>query len=273
MFCVAVFLGFEGTAIYGEEARDPKRTIPRATYLCVGLISGFYLLTTWVIAMAYGTNEVQKAAQSNPTGLVFGIGGRYIGGPFVDLMMALFITSTFAACLGMHNAVARYQFSLARERMLPERLSETHPVWKSPHKSSLTQSVLVVLVTVGFWVSGQDPITIVFALLLAIGTLGVMVIWVMTSASIVKYFGTVEHDENVFKSLIAPAVSGLGLAAIIVVLLKNWDLQTGMPDSWASYLPISLVAVLVLGFILPLPGGAAHVRERVSAEIAPGELA
>jgi amino acid transporter len=115
MFCVVVFLGFEGTAIYSEEARNPKRTIPIATYLCIGLISVFYLLTTWVLAVAYGVAEVQGAAQTETAGFVFHVGAEYIGDSFVDVMKVLFITSTFAACLGMHNAVARYQFSLARE--------------------------------------------------------------------------------------------------------------------------------------------------------------
>jgi amino acid transporter len=260
LFCVAVFLGFEGTAIYSEEAKNPKRTIPIATYVCVGLISGFYILTTWVLAMAFGTDGVQGAAQADPAGFVFNVGAEYIGSSFVDAMKVLFVTSTFAACLGMHNAVSRYQFSLAREHMLPEVLSETHPTWKSPTKSSVAQTALGLVLTLAAWATNQDPIHIVFALLLAVGTLGVLIIWVMTSAAIIKYFRTEDHTEHVFKTLIAPAISGLGLGATVVLLIKNWDLQTGMPDSWASYLPLTLVVVLALGFALPLP--ARHVSTR-----------
>ena len=35
-FCVASFVGFESAAIYSEEARDPKRTVARATFIAVG---------------------------------------------------------------------------------------------------------------------------------------------------------------------------------------------------------------------------------------------
>ena len=38
-FAFASFIGFEATAIYGEESRDPKRTVPLATYLAVTLIT------------------------------------------------------------------------------------------------------------------------------------------------------------------------------------------------------------------------------------------
>ncbi|GAA3367115.1 hypothetical protein GCM10020367_68800 [Streptomyces sannanensis] len=39
---LGAFIGFEGTAIYSEEAREPKRTIPRATYLAVAFLALFY---------------------------------------------------------------------------------------------------------------------------------------------------------------------------------------------------------------------------------------
>ena len=78
-------------------------------------------------------------------------------------------------------------------------------------------------------------------------------IWVLTAAAIVKYFLTETHDQHRFTALIAPALSGLGLAWIVVLLLKNWDLQTGMPGTWASYLPLTIAAVLALGFLLPPP--------------------
>jgi len=40
-FAFASFIGFEATAIYGEESKDPKRTVPRATYLAVGIITAY----------------------------------------------------------------------------------------------------------------------------------------------------------------------------------------------------------------------------------------
>jgi amino acid transporter len=253
LFCISVFLGFECTAIYSEEARDPKRTIPLATYICVGLISVFYIVTSWVLAMAFGVDGVQGAAQEDPAGLVFAVGADYIGSSFVDTMKVLFVTSTFAACLGFHNAVSRYQFSLAREHMLPESLSETHPEWRSPTRSSVVQTVIGLSIILLAWATGQDPIRIVFSLLIAIGALGIIVIWVLTSAAIVKFFRTETDDQHLFKTLVAPTLSGLGLAWIVVLLVKNWDVQTGMPGTWASFLPFAIPAVLALGFLLPLP--------------------
>jgi amino acid transporter len=45
LFASACFLGFEATAIYRAEVVDPDRTVPRATYLAVGFITVFYVIT------------------------------------------------------------------------------------------------------------------------------------------------------------------------------------------------------------------------------------
>ena len=42
-------IGFEASAIYGEESKDPKRTVPRATYLAIVAITAllFVLEKEW----------------------------------------------------------------------------------------------------------------------------------------------------------------------------------------------------------------------------------
>ncbi|MGW1274708.1 amino acid permease [Streptomyces sp. NPDC002491] len=64
---VAAFIGFEATALYREEARDPDRTVPRATYLAVGFLGLFYTFVVWVIVQAFGdAGAVGAAAQTRP---------------------------------------------------------------------------------------------------------------------------------------------------------------------------------------------------------------
>lgn len=47
LFAFTGFPGFEATALFGEEARDPHHTIPRATYAAILLIGAIYVLTTY----------------------------------------------------------------------------------------------------------------------------------------------------------------------------------------------------------------------------------
>lgn len=107
MFAIASFIGFEATAIYGEEARNPRRTVPVATYLAVVLIGAFYALSSWAIVLAFGSGAVVAAAQADTAGLVFTAAAQYVAPVVADLMVVLLLTSLFAALLAFHNAISR----------------------------------------------------------------------------------------------------------------------------------------------------------------------
>ena len=47
MLAFGSYVGFEATALYGEEAKNPRRAVPRATYIALAVITVFYLVTTW----------------------------------------------------------------------------------------------------------------------------------------------------------------------------------------------------------------------------------
>src|SRR5262249_16208427 len=67
MMAFGSYVGFEATALYSEEAKDPHKTVPRATYISIAIITVFYLLTTWAAISAYGVNEAQAAAAKDPS--------------------------------------------------------------------------------------------------------------------------------------------------------------------------------------------------------------
>lgn len=73
MFVLAfgAFIGFEATAIYSEEARDSRRTVPRATYVAVGFLALFYTTITWMIIVAFGPERALSVAENDPEGMFF----------------------------------------------------------------------------------------------------------------------------------------------------------------------------------------------------------
>jgi amino acid transporter len=61
------FVGFEATAIYREEARNPDRTVPHATYIAVGFLGLFYAFISWIIIQAFGNlGAVDAATTTRP---------------------------------------------------------------------------------------------------------------------------------------------------------------------------------------------------------------
>jgi amino acid transporter len=165
LFNFASFIGFEATTIYSEEAKNPKRTVPRATYVAVLTIGIFYTLTTYPMVEGQGAAGLQEylgSLQPNPTAFLFVLGDTYIGAALTMIMSLLFISSVFAALLAFHNAVARYLYALGREGLVPARLGRTHSKHLSPHTGSLSQSILAFVVVLVFVVTRQDPVLALF---------------------------------------------------------------------------------------------------------------
>ncbi|HEY8581793.1 MAG TPA: APC family permease, partial [Capillimicrobium sp.] len=79
LFAFTCFLGFEATAIFGEEARDPRRTVARATWAAISVIGLFYALTTLALVSAVGVTDAGAVAGEDPGGFVFAISAEYLG--------------------------------------------------------------------------------------------------------------------------------------------------------------------------------------------------
>jgi amino acid transporter len=113
------FVGFEATAVYASEARDPRRTVPRATYLALAVIGLLYATCSWAMSVATGPDQIVAQATDKGTELTFSLVAPYLARAWIDAGHLLFVTSLFAAMLAFHNTVVRYGFTLGREGVLP----------------------------------------------------------------------------------------------------------------------------------------------------------
>jgi amino acid transporter len=249
LFAFTCFVGFEATTIYGEEARDPRRTVPRATYVAVVLIGIFCTVTTWAIGQAYGPDVVMDRAAADPVTFVTAINTAVVGQFSTDLMQILVVTSVFAVMLAVHNTLTRYMFSLGRGGLLPEQLGQTHHRFQSPHRASVVQTVVTLVALGGFMIAGVDPFKQLFAWLIGLGTLGILVLQAAASLAVIAFFRR-RAGSSLWRTLVAPLLGALGLLAGIVLAVLNFGTLTGITGAAASLLPllipvVALVAVVV----------------------------
>ena len=253
LFCFASFIGFEATTIYAEEAREPERTVPLATYLSVSLIGAFYAFTTWSMVLGAGQDRLVPSlrAMADPTRLLFQLSDRYAGAGLTLALQALFVTSVFAGLLAFHNAAARYMFALGRAGLLPSALGRTHRRHQSPHLGSLTQSAIAVAVVAPFAASGLDPVLTLFNWLTNTATLGVLLLMALASFAVPAFFRRRPGDRaQIWTGVIAPIASGLALAAVLGLGAANFGLLTGASRTLSMLLPASIAAAAGLGALL-----------------------
>src|SRR2546430_11480991 len=110
------FVGFESSVVFSEEARDPRRTVPIATYLSVGMIALLYAFSSWAMSVATGPAGVVDASAKGGPDLIFNLAGEHLGSTIVTIGHTLLVTSILAAMISFHNTTARYMFALGRER-------------------------------------------------------------------------------------------------------------------------------------------------------------
>ncbi len=263
LFCFAAFIGFEATTIYGEEARDPHRTIPIATYSSVLLIGGFYALSVWAMVVGVGADKIVPTLQAlqDPTTFIYGMSDHFVGPYLTQVIRILFMVSIYAGLLAFHNAAARYFYAIGRDGLLHRQLGTTHRVHQSPHMGSALQSLIAAVVVLIFAALDADPILQLFAWFSNLATLCVILLMALTSAAVVVYFQ--RHPElklGVWRGRILPVFSCLALLVVLALAVIHFDVLTGA----SALLSYALCAIIPVALIVGV--GLAIRLRRISPE-------
>jgi len=218
-FGIACFVGFESGAIYSEEARDPRRTVARATYAALAFTGVFYAITAWAITVNLGPDQVVPAVQERSAGVVFDLLASAGGAPLADIATCLLVTSIFAALLSFHNGVARYLFALGRERVLPAALGRTGVGSGAPIAGSVIQSLVALGAVATFAALGRDPVTELFSWLTYAGATGVLLLMTGTSCAVIGFFRRRPTGETRWQRAVAPGLGAAALASVTTVTI------------------------------------------------------
>lgn len=252
LFSIFGFIGFESTVVYREEASRPERSIPLATYIAVGFISLLYFVSFYCEIAGVGADTVKETASSHMDTLYLDLVTTYLGQILHDVAQILLVTSLFAVVISIHNIVARYKYVLGGCGVLSEHLAKVHTDHASPYVASVVQTAVSFIVLCAAVLFGFDPVTQIYALGAAAGTLGYMVIVALASFAIILFFARNKSSAGAWKTIIAPGLAFIGLSAFLFVALSNLPALTGSDGNMVNTL---IVVVLCVAFMLGAGGG------------------
>ena len=214
LFAANAFVGVEATGLFGEEARDPKKTIPRATYIAILFIGIFSAVTTWAIVSATGVAVAKDTAMAHlETGdFVFSLSKQYLG----------------------------------RARLLPYRLSKTKANG-TPEFASLVQFSFAVIVAGLFALFGMDPISTLVPSMTGLGTLGIVLLQCTAALAIVVYFRKTK-DKRYLKTLVAPVIGFIALLNVVVMAFVHFPTMAGSNNPVIGMLPLLLLVAIIFGY-------------------------
>lgn len=262
-FAFASFIGFESTAIYGEEAKDPKKTVRRATYWAVGIIAGLFAIVSFAMMTGMGASEavtqtlerssVDGTPLVDPAAVLFSLSSEFVGPWMAQLMGILVITSLFAGLLAFQNAASRYFFAMARGGVLPQRLATTNRRG-APSGGVWATSIITFIVMALFALFALDPVLNLFYWMSAVAVLAIVLVEILVSIAVIAYFMKNE-GANLWQGKIAPALAAIGMALAMYLVVARFNLLAGtVADGVDPSLPESAFALSPLGwFLVALP--------------------
>lgn len=254
MFAVASMFGFESTAIYSAEAKDPHRTVARATYLSVGVIAVFFSFISWMLVSYYGPSQVMDAAGA---ALESGDSTSFVLGPIVELFGpwagvvtgVLLVTSLLAGIIAFHNGINRYLHSLALRGSMPAVVARTNRHC-APASAAWIQTAAAVILVVPFAVLALDPVLTLFSWFSGLAVAALLVLYMLCSAAVVAFFRRDRGDTGLWQTLIAPALAALLLGWILFLVVSNFTALIGGSTGTAAALLVVVPVVFAAGVLV-----------------------
>lgn len=151
VFLIFVFAGIESALVPSGEVRNPSRTVPRAVFLALFIVTIVYVL---VQIAAQGVLGASLAGRSAPLADVAEAVMGPLGGALLGVAVVL---STFGYLCGMILAIPRALFAFARDGILPAALAGVHPRFHTPWIAIIIQGALSLILALS---SGFEPLVI-----------------------------------------------------------------------------------------------------------------
>jgi amino acid transporter len=243
VYTILAFGGFEGAAPLAEEARNPRRTIPRAILIATLLIGVLYVFTTYAVDVAYGPTQFHNFTTG--TGAASWVGmARSLYGLFWFFVFLAIVNSTIANANAGVNVSTRTAYAMGRINAFPRFLAQVHPKHHSPVMALLTAFVITVAVTLGLGLH-YNP-TIAFVMVATALVIVLAAIYILMNAACIGFFARRRSGFNPLLHLVIPVLG-------IITFVPAWLTAAGIDVfSFIAPLtpPISYMGPGVAGFMI-----------------------
>lgn len=221
-FAIWFFLAIEGASMAAEEAKNPKRTIPRA--LGGGIIT-LTLLAVGVMIFAGGVGDWRTLSNINdplPQAMKIIVGAN---SGWLHMLVWLGLFGLVASFHGIIMGYSRQIFSLARAGYLPASLARINRRTRTPHLAILAGGVVGIAAIFSdslITINGM-PLT---ASIVTMSVFGAIVMYIVSMASLFKLRRSEPGLERPFRAPLYPLAPAfaLGMAVLCLAAMVYYNL-------------------------------------------------
>ena len=199
------YIGFDAVSTSAQEAKNPQRDLPR------GILGSLIICTVIFITFSFLLTGLAKyTTMNNDSPVINAL--LAAGAPtwlrvLVELAAIMGLSSV---CLVMLMGQPRVFFSMARDGLLPQVFTRTHPRFKTPY---VTQSVTGVLAMI---IAGALPLQLLGKLV----NIGTLFAFIIVSLAIIVLRRTRPELPRPFRTPWVPVIPILGSLACLAQMLS-----------------------------------------------------
>jgi len=243
VFGLLSFIGFEAAATLGEETGDAKRNVPlavRGSLLGVGV---FFVVVLYGLAAGFhlNTDTGLKSFLESPAAFS-SLADRYASWLKQPVELAA-VAGLFSVLLAVLNTTVRVVYAMAREGVLPSRLSRVNPRFRSPDVAiyALVAFSVVIGIIMSAWIG--TSLTDVYGFTGSLGTVAIVLVYVLANIGLIKFYWK-QPDYNPLRHLVFPAIGTLILLYPLYQVAKP-----GQPFPY-NLVPYGVLGWVILGFVV-----------------------
>lgn len=243
------FLGFDAVSTLSEEAKHPRRDIPRAIILTTLIGGALFTFVSWAGARAYYLSDWSKASQDllDAAGVVL---FDHVGG---EIFSSVFVFVTVLGCFGGglagQVAVSRILYSMGRDGILPRPLSILSKRFGTP---IVAASVVSIAALASLFLSLDTAAFMV--------SFGALAAFAMVNLSVIRVYlfpkgGRAAHGmgkrtaKEIFRYGVLPAIGFI----LTIWLWTSLEALTWLVGAIWAVIGVLILAINTRGFKRPVP--------------------
>jgi amino acid transporter len=234
---VAIFslVGFECATAFGDEAKNPLRTIPRAVTVSLIISGVFFVFVTYTMVQGvrgFSQTLDKLDAPLNTLSAIY-----HVPAFAVPLSLGAMV-SFFALCLSCINAGGRIIYAMGRHGIFPEATAQSHVTNETPHIAVTVMSVLAFLVPTALTI-GHAATLDVFGWVGTMAAFGFMVAYFLVTVAAPIYLKSLGE-------LKAPSLVMTG-AALLLLCIPAVGSVWPLPPAPVLYFPYIFLVYMAIG--------------------------
>lgn len=147
------FIGFQDLVNVAEEARNPRRDMPRAIIISLAILTFLYLLVSTIAGLGLTPHELDQSEA--PLADILAKEGEW----YPEIISAISLVAIINGVLVQIVMIARVMYGMAEKNMAPSMFGKINPVTRTPIWSTILSVVAILILALLFNLESLAEIT------------------------------------------------------------------------------------------------------------------